>query len=192
MTDLNTLLEVKKIANKKRPNFMREGSQNSKKIGKKWRRPKGLHSKMRHEFAGHRAKVRIGYGSPVKLRHFDKEGKILVHIENIKQLENFDAKIHKLILSSKIGQKKKILIFEKAEEKGFKFQYYKDPKKIIEEFKKQIKTKKDKKEAKEKIKKEKKTKTSEKKTELEEKVLTAEDKRKEDHKEMEKIITKRE
>jgi len=192
MTETAKLLDVKKNLKKKRPDFMREGSQNSVRIGDKWRRPKGLHSKMRHQFAGHRKKVNVGFMSPSKIRGLDKEGFALIKIEKIVDLNSLDPKVHKIIISSNVGMKNKILLLEKASEKGFKIFACKDPVKKIAEFNDKLKSLKDAKTKKSKVKKEKKdlAKKEKKKAELEEKV-TVEEKKKEEKKEMEKVITKR-
>ena len=188
--DKSRLMGVKRKLDKKKPNFIREGSQHSVRIGKKWRRPRGLQSKMRHQFAGHRIKVKAGFMSPAKVRDLDKEGYKLINVAQLKDLEVLDPKFHKIIINSNIGLRKKILLFEKIAEKGFKVYLCKDPSKKIEELKEKIRSKKAEKEKKEKVKKEKKEKVTKKKPELEEKVLTAEDKKKEEKKEMEKVITK--
>lgn len=173
---------------------MREGSQNRARIGKKWRKPRGLQSKMRHQFAGHRAKVKVGYRSPAMVRNLDKEGLKLVNIQNINDLNKLDSKIHKVIISSRIGAKKKIILLGTIIEKGFKVYFCKDPVKKLDDLRNSIKKKKVEKLEKKKVKKDKKEKKekTKKKPELEEKVLSADDKKKKDQKEMEKVITKRE
>ena len=184
-------MDVKKEMRKKKPYFTREGSKNSVRIGKKWRRPRGLQSKMKHQAAGHRAKVKVGYRYPVDVRHLDREGYFFVRVSTLAELRLFDPKVHKIIISSNVGLKKRLLLLEKAAEKEFKIFRYKDPLKKIEELKDKLKSKKVITGEKKKLKKEKKEKAAKKKPELEEKVLTAEDKKKKDQKEMEKVITKR-
>jgi large subunit ribosomal protein L32e len=191
-SEISRLLEVKKKINKKRPNFIREGSQNSVRIGKKWRKPRGLHSKMRHQAAGHRARVKTGFMSPSKTRNLDKDGFCLVLVDKIDQIDKLDPKVHKLILSSKLGKKKLLVFLEKSHEKGFKISFFKDPIKKMEEIKANFKKEQEKRKIKKKSKSEKKAKSKKKKPELEEKILTEEDKKKKDNKELEKIITKRE
>ncbi len=190
MTEISKLVELKKKLKRKKPNFIREGSQNRVRIGKKWRKPRGLQSKMRHEFAGHRQKVKVGFGSPDLIRGFDKEGFKLINIETFAELEKLNPKIHKIIINSKLGNKKRILLLEKSVEKGFKVYGRKDPSKMIEVLKNKFKKKKDDKLKKVKVKKDKKDSKVKQKAELEEKV-SAEDKKKKDQKEMEKIITQR-
>lgn len=188
--ETSKLMDVKKKLSRKRPDFIREGSQNSVRAGKKWRKPRGLHSKMRHQFAGHRKRVKSGYMGPALVRGLDNKGFKLVNVNNLRELNLLDPKLHKIVLSSKIGVKNKILLLEQASQKGFNIYPYKDPLKKIEEFKDKLKSRKAEKVAKVKVKKERKEKMVKKKPELEEKVLTAEDKKKEEKKEMEKVITK--
>lgn len=190
MSDIKKLLETKKKIASKRPDFCREGSQNSVRIGTKWRKPRGLQSKMRHKAAGHRKTVTVGFGCPSAVRGMDLEGFELVHIENLSSLSSLDPKVHKIILGSNLGAKKKIILLEELNKKGFKVHQFKDISKKVDSLKDSLKLRKDKKIAKASVKKEKKAKSSAK-PELEEKVLSVEEKKKQDQKEMEKVLTKR-
>jgi large subunit ribosomal protein L32e len=93
--------------------YKRLGS-HSKKLAK-WRRPRGKHNKLRLKRAGHPQSPSIGFGTPRAM-----SGKIKnlapKMINNLKDLEL--AKISDiLIISRKLGAKKKLEIIKKAEEK---------------------------------------------------------------------------
>ncbi|HDD70560.1 MAG TPA: hypothetical protein ENF94_00200 [Candidatus Woesearchaeota archaeon] len=95
------------------------------------------------------------------------------------------------MIAAKVGLKSRILLLEKAAEKGFKIFACKDPSKKIAELKDWLSKRKEDRAKKMKSKKESSAvKVKKKKAELEEKV-TAEEKKKEEKKEMEKILTKR-
>ncbi|MEM7819832.1 MAG: eL32 family ribosomal protein [Candidatus Aenigmatarchaeota archaeon] len=89
-----------------------------KRLGKKWRRPKGRQSKMREKRKGKRSMPTIGYGTKKSERHKIKGMKYVV-IKNINDLEKI-KKDHVIILSSGIGAKKVLKISERAKELGIK------------------------------------------------------------------------
>ena len=49
-TEKKKLLEVRKILKDKKPDFKQQNFGKKKKIADKWKRPRGLQSKMRHKF----------------------------------------------------------------------------------------------------------------------------------------------
>ena len=77
--------------NKKKPKFVRQDYTKKKALGAKWRRTKGLHSKIRERRAGHEKRASIGYGSPKKTRHLDSSGlrKVLISMKQ-KRSNSFD------------------------------------------------------------------------------------------------------
>ncbi|HIG97347.1 MAG TPA: hypothetical protein HA230_03300 [Candidatus Aenigmarchaeota archaeon] len=77
-------------------------------LGKRWRRPRGLQSKLRIKKGGSGMKVDIGYGSPYKQQP--------VLIRNVKDFEK-DCKAGVLIASG-VGYKKTIVLAAKAKELG--------------------------------------------------------------------------
>ena len=64
------LLQLRKRIKAKKPNFVRQDSHKQKEVKKKWRKPKGMQSKMRLKKKGYRKSVSIGYGSPKKVNGF--------------------------------------------------------------------------------------------------------------------------
>ncbi len=104
--------------------FLRQDYMRHIKLGKhrkklqKWRSPKGMHSKMRNKRKGYPASPSVGYKSPKK-----EKGKILglnpKIINNMKDLQN-TAKNNIIIISQKIGARKRIEIIKKASESGIK------------------------------------------------------------------------
>jgi large subunit ribosomal protein L32e len=179
---------------KKKMKFSRQDSHKKKKLGDKWRRPKGLHSKMRLQKKGYKKIVKKGYGKDNKTKHLI-DGMKKVFVNNLKQLKNIDKKTEGIIISSKLGAKKRIEIIKQAEKDNIKILNIKDTKdfvKKIEEKRIQEKERKaEKKKEKDKKKKEKPKK--EKKLEKEvEKEMDEEEKKKEQKKEKDKVLTKKE
>ncbi len=123
-----------------------------KRLKLKWRRPKGIHSKLRLNKAGHIKKPSPGF----RARRKDRI-KIML-IRNINDLTN--AK-QSALLSSKLGLKKKIEILRRAQEIKLKILNVKNIDEFIKKTKEIIEKKKQ--EKKEKGIKKKKTREAEKK-----------------------------
>ena len=119
MASIKSLLELRRYIKSKKPDFIRQDFHKNKRLGKKWRRPKGLHSKVRLRLKGRSKNLSIGYRSPKIVRGMHKSGLQQCIIRSIKDLEGLDAKKYCVIISSSLGTKKKIVILKKAREGGF-------------------------------------------------------------------------
>ena len=192
---MKELLELRKKIKAKKPRFVRQEATKKKKLRNEgsWRRPKGLHSKVRLGKAGHEKMPSPGWGSPKAVKHLHKSGLRQILVRNSTDLEGLDPKKDGIILSSKTGKKKKLDLIKLTEEKGFRVLNIKDTKSFVEKIKKEREEKKnakaDKKADKEKkkAKPKKEVKPEEKKKEVED----SEEKKKEDKKEKDKILTKK-
>jgi large subunit ribosomal protein L32e len=113
-TEKKRLLEVRKTIKNRKPEFKQQNFGIKKKISDRWRRPKGLQSKMRHKFKGYNIMVSSGWRSPVEVRGLDRHGYETVIISNVKEV----AKVEKhqaIIISGNVGNKKRMEIIEQAE-----------------------------------------------------------------------------
>jgi len=170
--DKEKLLKIRETIRKKKPEFIRQDAHKMKRLEKKWRKPKGLHSKMRHKFRGYRRCVDAGWRGPKEVRGLHRSGQELVNVANLASLQELDPKKHAIIIS-KIGRRKKLEIVKEALDKGFTFANLVDPKGYLEDAKKDIKASKAKKldkEKKEKAKIEKEKKKSAKSDSIEDMV----------------------
>ena len=156
--------------------FTRSDSHKKKKVGTKWKKPRGLHNKVRLEKKGYVKKVKIGY---------KKKPKQIMFIRN---KEDLKAKPKQAIIA-KVSRKNKEEIIEEAKKLGIiilnlNINKYKqktiEKQKLKEDTRKAITQRKSKKKEK-----------TEKKEEKEEKELTEDDKKKEEKKEKDKILTKK-
>lgn len=174
--------------------FTAQDSHKKKRIKKRWRRPRGLHSKMRLSLRGYRKTVKLGYGNPRKKRHMRK-GLRNVLVFNKNDLENIDKDAG--ITIANVGRKKKKEIVEEAVKKKITIFNVKDPQEFLKEVEEMMKKKKQEKEKKEeekkKVKKEKKEELAEKIKKEEEKKegKTEEEIKEEEKKEKDKLLTKR-
>ena len=76
-----------KIVKKRTKKFIRHQSDRYVKLGRSWRKPKGIDNRVRRKFKGMYLMPNIGYGSNAATRHMMPSGfkKVLVH--NLKELE---------------------------------------------------------------------------------------------------------
>ena len=177
----------------KKLKFTRQDAHKKVRLGNKWRRPKGLHSKMRIGFKGYNKSVSIGYGSPKNTRGLDKSGLKLIIIKSLKDLEKIDIKKECIAVAKTIGLRKKVEILKQAVKKSINVVNVKDINKFLKGVEEKIKKSK---EEKEKLKKKKDLKKKEKEKEAEKKTIdekvekTDEEKKEEEKKEKDKILTK--
>ena len=101
---------------KKKPNFLRQNS-NKYKFKNKWRAPRGLHNKIRLKRKGHVKQPSVGYGTPNEIKYIDKNtGFRPVLVSNIAELAEINQKTESVIISARIGMKKKVEIIKKCQE----------------------------------------------------------------------------
>ncbi|MBN2881677.1 hypothetical protein JXM83_06530 [Candidatus Woesearchaeota archaeon] len=95
--------------------FLRQSVHKKKRLEAKWRRPKGLQSKLRKAQAGHSKGVSSGYGKS-KSEKGTVKGKEVVMVSSLKDLESIKSDLQVAIVASKLGAKKKIEILSKCKE----------------------------------------------------------------------------
>jgi len=116
MNELKLRLKIKR----KKPDFIRKRGGILKRLGIKWRKPKGLHSQLRRhkKEAGHMP--RAGYGSPRTVRGLHPSGFEEVLIFNVKDLEKINSRKQACRIASGVGKKKRIEIMKKTEDMKIK------------------------------------------------------------------------
>jgi large subunit ribosomal protein L32e len=187
MESIKKLLETRKQIKSKKPGFIRQDAHKKERLKKKWRKPRGLQSKIRLGVAGKARAVSQGYRSPKKVRGLHKSGLQQSLIRTISDLDSLSPKVNCLIISTTLGNKKKIEVMKQAKQKGFEIANIKNPEGYIKKVEDAINLKK---KTKEKTKeKEKTAKINKKKTKEETKDG---DKKEVEKKEKEKLLTKKE
>ncbi len=189
------LLEQRRKSKAKKPDFVRQDAHKKSKLRKCWRRPKGIQSKMRLGKKGYRKCVESGYGSPAEVRGLSREGLVAVKVSNFDGL-TLVKDGQAALISSSVGQKKRMEIAKKCLDLGIKVLNIKDIDAYLKSSAEKIRKKKEEKETatkeKEKKKAEKEKKAKEKKEEGLAEKLTDEEKKEKEKKEREKILTKKE
>ncbi len=118
--DKKRLLDVKANLKKKQPKFIRQDAHKKSKLASKWRKPTGLHNKIGDNRKGYRKHLKGGYQTPVVVRGQTKDGLFPVIVTSV-NFEDFDPKVHTLVVSGKLGGKKKAVVIEAGLKAGFTF-----------------------------------------------------------------------
>ena len=113
-------LAKRAIISGKRPAFKRQEWFRYKMLGEKWRRPKGIHSKMKRGLKRRPPMVEIGYGGPAKAKGLHPSGFQEVLVYNVDDLENIDPKKQAVRIGGTVGTKKRITIEDRAKELGIR------------------------------------------------------------------------
>ncbi len=175
--------------------FIRQDSHKKVKLGEKWRRPRGLHSKLRLQKKGHPKLVSVGYGRSKATKFRGKNKLLPVLVSSLKDIEKIDVKNECAIISKNVGLKKKIEMLKEISKKKITVLNLKDIDDFINKSEQKIKDKKQEKEKANKEKQEKKKQLEKEKKDkksIENDVeKTDEEKKEEQKKEKDKILTKR-
>lgn len=112
------LLEIRKELKERKPEFIRQDTQKRKKLSLKWKKPKGIHSKMRHHFKGKRKSPSPGYKSPSKVRGLHASGLKIVSVHSARDVDRIKKDTEGIIVSGQVGMKKNYEILKKAKQLG--------------------------------------------------------------------------
>jgi large subunit ribosomal protein L32e len=124
MSEIQRLLKVRMRQKSRKPEFKRYCWNKKLRLREKsWRRPRGLHSKLRRRYGGKEAGRRIvtvGYGTPKVVRGLHPSGYEEVLVYNPKDLEKVDPSKQVARIASSVGMKKRLAIEGRAEELGIR------------------------------------------------------------------------
>ncbi len=85
-----------------------------------WRRPRGIHSKVRRKLEGKPPMPGKGYKKPEIVRGLHPSGYREVLVYNLKDLERINKEKEAIRIASTVGKRLRIKIIEKAKELGIK------------------------------------------------------------------------
>ena len=114
------LLELRKVMKARKPNFHIQNSNDPKKrFSGRWKRPKGLQSKIRERRKGNPRYIEPGYGSPAAVRGAAAEGLFPVVVSNMSDLTRV-TEDHGVVISATVGLRKKVELVKAAVERKLK------------------------------------------------------------------------
>ena len=105
---------------RKRPAFKRQNWFRYKRLCNKWRRPRGIHSKMRRHFKYRIAVVQSGFRGPASVRGLHPSGFEEVRVNTPQEVGNVDPKTQAIRIARTVGDKKREIIVNKADELGIR------------------------------------------------------------------------
>ncbi len=113
-------LKLRERINKSRPAFKRQEWFRYVKLGDSWRRPRGLHSKMRRGYKYRPNLVSTGYRGPKAVRGLHPSGFQEVMVFRVEDLEGVDPKKQAARIGHSVGSKKREAMEKVADEKGIR------------------------------------------------------------------------
>ena len=116
MTQLNTLLELRSKIKSKKPDFIRQDNPKRRKLNDKWRKPKGIHSKIRHHFKGRRKMPSPGYKSPAAVKGLHATGLKMITIFSPGEVIKINKDNEGIIIAKGVGTRKRLEILKKSRE----------------------------------------------------------------------------
>ena len=112
------LLEIRKTMKRRKPNFKILNSNDPKKrFAGRWKRPKGLQSKMRERRKGNPRYIEPGYGSPAAVRGATAQGLFPVVVSTLAELTLVTAD-QGVVIAATVGMKKRAAIVKAVVEKN--------------------------------------------------------------------------
>lgn len=118
--EVKAALEFRSAKNDARPAFKRQEWFRYQRLGEKWRKPRGIHSKMRRHLSYRPPVVSIGFRGPKMVRDYHPSGFQEVLVFNASQVEKVDPKVQAIRIGGTVGGKKRMTITEKADELGIR------------------------------------------------------------------------
>ncbi len=114
------LLDIRKRQKSKKPTFLQTDSHKKKKLADRWKRPDGIHNKMRYSIKGKCPLVQPGYGSPASVRGLHPSGYEEVIVNNPEDIESLNASRQAARIAHTVGLRKRMIIENRAKELGLK------------------------------------------------------------------------
>ena len=109
-------LSKRNAANRKRPAFKRQNWFRYKRLGQKWRRPRGMHSKMRTRRKYRPPMASISYRGPAAARGLHPSGFAEVVVHRPADLEAIDPQREAARIAATVGDRKREVIETRAAE----------------------------------------------------------------------------
>ncbi len=137
--DIKKLLDVRRIIKKNKPEFIAQDTHKNIRLQRdpKWRKPRGLHSKIRLSRKGYRCLVKVGYRSPEEVRGLHRSGIRMLLVKSVNDVERA-GKDCGIIISSSMGDRKRLQIIEEAKKHNLQILNIKDAAAYVSKIKEDI------------------------------------------------------
>lgn len=112
------LLNLRRQLQSQRPQFRRQEWFRYRRLGDKWRRPRGRHSKLRRRLGYRPAVPSSGRGGPRTVRGLHPTGFEEVRVHRPEEVEGLDPKTQAVRIGHTVGTRKRLAIQERADEAG--------------------------------------------------------------------------
>ena len=120
MVQNKRLLELRKKIHKKKPSFRRVESWRYKRVKDPWRKARGIDSQTRKKTKSGVKSPSVGYRSPKKVRGLHPSGYEEVRVVTIQDMNNLNKNRHAIKISGKLGAKKRVVLIDYCQKRGFK------------------------------------------------------------------------
>ncbi|MCS7113296.1 MAG: 50S ribosomal protein L32e [Nitrososphaerota archaeon] len=100
--------------------FVRQESWRYVRVKDRWRKPRGVSSKMRRRMSGWPRVVSVGYGAPRAVRGLHPSGFREVLVYNEKSLEGLNPERDAIRIAHTVGMRRRRVILDKAKQLGLK------------------------------------------------------------------------
>ena len=121
------LLKVRNERKSRKPTFNRDDSHKVGRVSTSWRRPKGHQAKLRLGLRSAGRHVSTGFRSPALVRGLSRNGLEPVLVATPSALNALDANTQGVLVSGKVGVRKRVEIVKAAQEKKLTLLNVKDP-----------------------------------------------------------------
>ena len=118
--ELKEKLKLREKMKKRKPVFLRQEWFRYKRVGMKWRKAKGIHSKMKKHVKYRIPSPRIGYSSPKEVRGLHPSGFKEIMVYNINGIEKINPGTEAVRIGHSVGAKKRNEIEKKADTLGIR------------------------------------------------------------------------
>ncbi|MFP4118851.1 MAG: eL32 family ribosomal protein [Candidatus Woesearchaeota archaeon] len=116
---MEKLLKIRYALKSKKPSFVRHDSHKKKRVSPSWRRPKGRQNKVRLNKRGYVRHISTGFGSPAAVKGLSRDGLRQCVVTTKKDYEYLDPKTDGVIISSRVGDRKREELISYAVDKRF-------------------------------------------------------------------------
>jgi len=116
-TGASSLLTVKRQLRRTRPVFKRHGAHRKAELSDRWKKPRGLHNKLKDNKRGSGPVVGDGYRTPAAVRGMHISGLQIAHVATVAEVAAVDKATHGVVIA-RVGAKRQLELIAAAQKAG--------------------------------------------------------------------------